>query len=163
MKTFVRLVFLVLLVPALPALAQDWSAVGSVGHADESAVGIYEVNGPDIQFRPSEIGTFYARYHVTNTYGSATSFIPPWGRLVMGYFDNGNQVTIHARLMRVDLCSNTVTELCEIKSTDSSLSHCGVCTLSQQVDFQNNAYYVEVDLNRSSTSGIAIVHHVGLQ
>lgn len=163
MKTLTRLFLFALLVSALPLLAQDWSAVGSVGHVDESSVGSYEVTGPDIQFRLGATGTIYARYHVTNTYGSANSFIPPWGRLVMGYFDNGNQVTIHARMMRVDLCSNTVTQLCEIKSTDSSLSHCDVCALSQQVDFQNYAYYVEADLNRSSTSGVAIIHHVGLQ
>jgi hypothetical protein len=163
MKTFVRLSFLVLLVAALPALAQDWSAVGSVGHPDESSLTLYSVNGPDLEFLPGATGSIFARYQVTNTYGSATSFTPPWGRLIMGYRDNGNQVTIHARLMRLDLCSNTVTQLCEIKSTDSTSSHCDVCAITQALNFQNYAYYVEVDLNRSSTSGVAIVHHVGLQ
>jgi hypothetical protein len=163
MKTLVRLFTLAMLVSALPMLAQDWSAVGSVAHVDEASLGIYAVNGPNLEFLPGASGTMFARYHVTNTYGAGITNFPPWGRLVLGYLDNGNQVTIHARLMRLELCTGTVTQLCEIKGTDSTASHCDVCPITQVMNFQNYAYYVEVDLSRTSTSGVAIVHHVGLQ
>jgi len=163
MKNLVRLFVLTLSLTTLPAFAQmDWSAVGSVGQPDESASGMYDLNGPDLQFRAGVTGTFYARYGVTNTYGSAISPMPPWGRFLLAYIDDSNQVTIHARLMRVDKCTGVAHELCEIKSKDASTTQCDTCTFSDPIDFQRNVYYVEVDLNRTSSSGNCVIHHMGI-
>jgi hypothetical protein len=151
-----------LLVLAFPAFGQmDWSAVGSVGQVDESSFGLHAFDGPNIAFRPGATGSMWVRYAVTNTFGSAVSAMPPWSVLAMAYVDDGDP-TIHARIVKMEMCSGVTTTLCEIKSKDGPSTQCDKCTLAEPVDFGRNVYYVEIDMHRSSANADAVIHHLAL-
>jgi hypothetical protein len=164
MRSIIRLFTLALAVAALPAAAQtyDWSMVGACGTPDTNANG-YVYNGPSWTFSSFRTGNLVIRYEVTNTYGSGTSLTPPWTTLTSSYTDNSSAGSVTTRLLKVDKCNNTETQLCSVTSTDGSDPHCSSCTFSSSdIDFANYAYYVEVKLNRTSTSATEAIHSVGI-
>lgn len=149
---------------ALPASAQtyDWSMPGVCGTPDTNANG-YVYSGPSWTYASSRTGNLVIRYEVTNTYGSGTSLTPPWTTLTSSYTDNSSVGSVTTRLLKVDKCNNTETQLCSVTSTDGSDPHCSSCTFSSSdIDFANFAYYVEVKLNRTSTSATEAIHSVGI-
>ncbi len=100
---------------------------------------------------------------MTNTYGSGTSLTPPWTTLTESYTDTSSLGSVTARLLKVDKCSNTETQLCSVTSSNGSDPQCSSCTFSSSdMDFANFAYYVEVKLNRTSTSATEMIHSVGI-
>ena len=164
MNTLLRLSLLGILLVALPLAAQtyDWSMVGSCGQITNPATG-YQFTGPTFEFSGTFRGNLTARYRVTNTYGSATSKTPGWTTLYAALTDNSTSGSVTAKLMRVDKCNNTVTQLCALTSTDSPDPHCDTCTFnSTDVDFANYEYYVEVTLSRSVSTVTASLHSVAL-
>ena len=164
MKTMIRLSFLALLLTAFPLAAQtyDWSMVGSTGAISNPATG-YNFTGPTFEFAPFFRGTITARYRVTNTYGSAVSKTPGWTTLYAAVTDNSTSGSVTTRLLRVDKCNNTETQLCSITSTDGTDPHCDSCTFnSTDVDFANYEYYVEVKLQRSVNTVTASLHSVAI-
>jgi hypothetical protein len=164
MKTMIGISFLSLLLTALPLAAQtyDWSAVGSTGTISNPAVG-YTYTGPTFEFAPFARGNLTARYRVTNTYGSAYSKSPAWTTLYASVTDNSTSGSVTTRLLEVDKCSNTETQICSITSTDGSDPHCDTCTFSSSTfDFANNEYYVEVKLSRSVSTVTASLHSVAI-
>ncbi len=101
---------------------------------------------------------------MTNTYGSATSLTPPWTTLTESYTDDSANGSVTARLLKVDKCNNTETQLCSVTSSNGSDPQCSSCTFSSSdVDFANFAYYVEVKLNRTNAAANEVIHSVGIQ
>lgn len=164
MKTMLRLSLLGLLLAALPLAAQtyDWSMVGSCGTISNPATG-YNFTGPTFEFAPFFRGNIVARYRLTNTYGSAVSKTPGWTTLYAAVTDNSTSGSVTTRLLRVDKCNSTETELCSITSSDGTDPHCDSCTFSSSaVDFANYDYYVEVKLSRSLSTVTASLHSVAI-
>jgi hypothetical protein len=79
-RAMVRFAVLAFFLAALPVAAQSgaWSSVGSTGSIDETALGIYAVNGPALQHQAAATGTVFARYNVTNTFGGGLTDAPAW-------------------------------------------------------------------------------------
>ena len=167
MKTIIRLLSLSLaaaVLIALPAAAQtyDWSMVGSCGAPDPNANG-YTLSGPTFSYAGSRTGNLVIRYQVTNTYGSSASLTPPWTTLAAAYTDNSSLGSVTTRLLKVDKCNNTETQLCSVTSSDAADPHCSTCSFSSSdIDFANFTYYVEVKLNRTSTAATEAIHSVGI-
>jgi len=165
MKTRLVLLTLALTILAVfPATAQtyDWSMPGVCGTPDTGANG-YVYSPPSWTYAGSRTGNLIIRYDVTNTYGSGTSLTPPWTTLTESYTDNSALGSVTARLLKVDKCSNTETQLCSVTSSNGSDPSCSSCNFSSSdMDFANFAYYVEVKLNRTSTTATEIIHSVGI-
>lgn len=165
MKTLPVLLTLALLaLAALPATAQtyDWSMAGVCGTPDTNANG-FVYSPPSWTFASFRTGNLIIRYEVTNTYGSGTSLTPPWTTLTESYTDNSSVGSVTARLLKVDKCNNTETQLCSVTSSDGSDPHCSSCTFSSSdMDFANFAYYVEVKLSRTNASATEMIHSVGI-
>lgn len=152
---------------AIPAFAQttyDWSMIGSAGHVDPSSTSAYAHAGPALKFATGWTGTIVARYPVTNTYGSATSFSPPWQYFILSYANNSALGSVSARLMRVDHCSSDEEEMCHVNGGNTSGANaCGYCLFNPgELDFSNNSYYVEVTMTRSAPTATPQVNTVAI-
>lgn len=164
MKTMIRLSFLALLLAALPLAAQsyDWSRVGSTGIITDPG-GPYSFSGPTFREASNFHGNVTARYPVTNTYGSGTSKQPAWTTLAAAYTDDSANGSLTIRLLQVDKCANTETQICSITSSDDPNPHCSTCTFSSSTfDFANYDYYVEVKLSRTTTLATEELHSLGI-
>jgi hypothetical protein len=160
MKAIISLAVLALLL-AVPAGAQnyDWSHVGSVGTVP-AGIG-HNFNGPSFTFAPSRTGTLTARYNITNTVGGAIDKSPAWTTFTAAYTDNTGLGNVSLRLMQVDKCSNAETMICNITSQDNT--SCASCTFtSNTIDFANNFYYIQANINRTSTAATIALHSVAL-
>jgi hypothetical protein len=139
------------LVPlSLSAQTGTWTAVASSGDLDETALGIYSVNGSSLQHQGASLTTIVSRYNVTNTFGGGLTDLPPWSRLELGAFDNTNLGGVRAILYQVDRCTGNQIALCGVGSIDNAAPTCQVCTFAQQIDFSQYLYFVEVHIFRSN-------------
>jgi hypothetical protein len=160
MKVTISTLALLLILGALPAAAQsyDWSNVGSVGIALRGDGHVF--TGPDFTFASFLTGTLTARYNVTNTAGGGDK-TPAWTTFTIATTTSGS-ANVTARLMQVDKCSNQESNICEI-TADGTGTGCDTCTFgSSTFDFANNFYYIQVNLNRSSSSDTATLHSVAV-
>jgi hypothetical protein len=147
---FVSLVLALFLVPlSLSAQTGTWTAVASSGDIDETALGIFSVNGANLQHLGASINQIVARYNVTNTFGGGVSDLPPWSTLELGYFDNTVNGGVRATLFQVDPCTGNLVALCTVGSQDAAAATCNKCSFTQQVDFGKFLYYVEVTIFRN--------------
>lgn len=154
-RAIARCAVLAFFLAALPMAAQTgaWSEVGSTGSIDETALGIYAVNGAVLQHRAGSTGTVFARYNVTNTFGGGLTDAPPWNTLELSYFDNSVSGTMAAVLLQVNRCTGAQTVLCNVSSVDAAAPTCRTCNFpAGSINFGTNLYYVEVRLSRSSTA-----------
>jgi hypothetical protein len=154
-RAIARCAILAVFLAAIPVAAQTgaWSAVGSSGDIDETALGIYAVNGPALQHQPAATGTVFARYNVTNTFGGGLTDTPPWDTLELTYFDNSLSGTMAAVLLQVNRCTGAQTVLCNVSSVDAAAPTCRTCTFPVgSINFATSLYYVEVRLSRSTTA-----------
>jgi hypothetical protein len=161
MKAITSLSVLALLLLTVPAAAQnyDWSHVGSVGSI-QAGIG-HNFLGPSFTFAPTRTGTLTARYNITNTVGGAIDKSPPWTTFTAAFTDNSSLGTVTLRLQQVDKCSNAETTICTISSSDAGT--CDSCTFSSNtIDFANNFYYIQANINRTSTSATIALHSVAL-
>ena len=154
MKIVVRLVFVSLLLSAMPLAAQslDWSMAGSAGVLDDgTALGAFVLTGPYLGIRTDSVATAEARYPVTNTYGSVTTKTPAWSTFSMTYSDDSaTAASVTAELMEVDKCSATERQVCSITSADGNGDPtCDVCQFVGGLDFANHAYYVHVTVAKT--------------
>jgi len=151
---------------SVPAFAQthDWTSVGNNGRVSPASAFKITWIGPTLRFLSTQTGTIVARYPVTNTYGSGTSKTPPWTTFWATYKDNSASGSVVAKLIEVDKCSGTETQICSITSADSSANaQCSSCTFSSSTfDFANNTYYVEVTLSRTATSANEEIHSLAV-
>jgi hypothetical protein len=165
MKPITRLFFVALLLSAMPLMAQthDWSEPGVAGVVSPTGLWSYTVSGPTLRFLTSASGTIVARYPVTNTYGSGTSSTPPWTTLWGTFTDNSTQGSVTVALYEWDKCANTYTQICSITSADAVGPQCSSCSFSSSTfDFQNNSYWVEVTLARTSGTASEEIHSVAV-
>jgi hypothetical protein len=154
-RAILRFTVLAFFLAALPMAAQSgaWTAVGSTGSIDESALGIFAVNGAALQHQAGATGTIFARYNVTNTFGGGLTDTPAWDTLEMTYFDNSPSSAIAAVLLQVDRCTGATTVLCNVSSVDAAAPTCRRCTFpAGSINFGTSHYYVEVRLSRSVTT-----------
>lgn len=165
MKIMTRILFVALLLAALPLAAQthDWSQTGSTGQVGSADLFDVSYSGPTLKFLGPLTGTAVARYVVTNTYGSGTSKTPGWTTLWSTYTDNSANGSVTTKLFQVDKCSGTETQLCSITSSDAVGAQCSSCTFSSSAfDFANFTYYVEVTLARSVSNAPEEIHSVAV-
>jgi hypothetical protein len=164
MKVLIRMALLSMLLSAVPAFAQmDWNAVGSTGDIDETSAGLFDVNGPQLAFRPAAVGVLVARYQVTNTYGAGITKMPPWNTMLMAYNDNGAGATVRARLFRLHTCERQPQLICEVRSADNGV--CGPCQIAAfalPIDFNNYVYYVEVDMTKAAAADFPALYHLAI-
>ena len=135
--------------PAMQVIARPWTALGSTGTVDESALNFYASVSTEIGFKPNTPGNvLVARYTVTNTFdNNATPNQPGWHTLEMGSNAPLN-VIITAKLFEVKSCQPAQALLCT--AVNRSNDHpCARCTFNGPIDFTNNLYYVEVTLDRT--------------
>jgi hypothetical protein len=159
-RTLVRLSFLGMLLLAMPLFAQtmDWSTVGSVGIIDEDSTSLYAFTAYDLEFRTGQTGTITARYPLMHT-GDPT---PVWGSMFVG--GSGSGVTV--KLIRNSKCIPSTPEtICELGPSTAAGNFCQQCDDIgfNPLDFNNNAYYFEVTLTRSSTATSPKLHMLALQ
>lgn len=166
MKSILRFTVLAALVLALPAAAQnmDWNMAGSAGNVDEAAVnaGLFAFTGTNAHFRGANVGQIVLRYPVTNTYGSATSTIPPWTTMEMAAIDNGANGFVQARLVQVDRCSNVEATIATIVSADDDGGvNCPTVAVAG-IDFGQFIYYIEVTIARNMAAAQASLQSLAL-
>ena len=162
MKATVSLSVLALLLLALPAAGQayDWSNVGSVGIIPAGSGHVF--TGPTFTFSAFRTGTLTARYNVTNTYGGGIDKTPPWTKLRVAYTDNSANGNVAVRLYEVDKCTNDEALICNVLSSDNT--SCDFCDFgSSTFDFANNVYYIQVNINRTTTSATASLHSLAIE
>jgi hypothetical protein len=153
MRVPVRIALVVLL-SMLPFAAHaqplHWTAVGSTGTVDPQSTGIYLFTGAGITYNSSgSTVSILARYNVTNTTGTET---PSWTTLEMGYTDPSSGGGVLAQLIQVDPCTGNTTTICSVNSVTATKS-CRSCTFaSNTINFSTKLYYVQVILNRTSTT-----------
>ena len=165
MKPMTRLFLAARLLCALPLAAQthDWSQPGVTGVVSPTGLFSNTVSGPTLKFASTQSGTIIARYPVTNTYGSGTSSTPPWTTLWGTFTDNSSLGSVTVALYEWDKCANTYTQICSITSSDAAGAQCSSCTFSSSTfDFQNNSYWVEVTLARTSSTAAEEIHSVAV-
>jgi hypothetical protein len=145
--------------------AATWSASASVCQPSEKSTGLYQFDGAHFSFSGSNTGEIIARCHVTNPMDSG---VPPWNTLVVGYTDpdgTGINYQVTAQLARVDKSSGTATILKTFSSNSfvdkGSTSH--NVSFTHTFDFDNNAYFVTLTLDRVSTSDKPAVWFVQLK
>lgn len=149
-KLFAGLAVALFLVPlSLSAQRGIWTAVASSGDIDETALGIFSVNGSSLQHRGASLTTIVSRYNVTNTFGGGLTDLPPWSTLELGSFDSSPLGGVRAILYQVDPCSGNLVALCGVGSVDATAPTCQKCSFTQQIDFSRYLYYVEVSIFRN--------------
>ena len=139
----------VLVLCALPVSGGEWNAIGSEGIIDESSLNLFEFSGARLQFRAGAVGTIVARYPIH----PGTPF-PDWGGgFTVGWAQNG--VTV--KLIQASLCIPIETVICNFGPTTNAGEPgfgCATCEPNDIVNlnFQQNAYYIEVTLTRATTA-----------
>jgi hypothetical protein len=150
-RLFVSLALALFLLPlSLSAQSGIWTAVASSGDIDETALGIFSVNGASLQHQGASLTTIVARYNVTNTFGGGLSDLPPWNTLELGSLDTSTLGGVRATLFQVDPCSGNLVALCSVGSVDATAPTCQKCSFTPQIDFTKYLYYVEVFVFRSN-------------
>lgn len=131
--------------------AEEWTAVGSTGVADESSLGLITMYQGVAALNYQAYGTAVLRYNVTATddlFGGNNT------RLVMRYLDNGSCSKVEACLFRYSLNTGQIDLLMTIDSNAFPASNAFQTRFVDSAslpafDFNNNAYYVEVYLSRN--------------
>ena len=134
---------------ALPLAAGEINVIGSEGIIDESSLNLFEFSGARLQFRPGATGTIIARYplHPANPF-------PDWGGgFTIGWAQNG--VTV--KLIQASFCIPIETVICQFGPTTNAGEPgfgCATCMPNDIVNlnFQQNAYYLEATLTRATTA-----------
>lgn len=157
MKTLARFAAVALFLTALPLAAQTgtWTAVASAGAVDDSSLASFAKTAVGFQHASGALGTIYARYSVTNTYGLDDT--PPWTTLDLGYYDFSSQGHVSVLLFQVDPCTGVATLICVKSSVETTTgAGCVSCPILQPIDFSKYNYVVEVQVTRSSVNAIPI-------
>lgn len=136
--------------PAFQVPPRPWTALGSTGAVDESALSFYASVSTEIGFKPGAAGrVLVARYNVTNTFdNNPNPNQPGWRTLEMGS-NAPNSVIITAKLFQVRFCQPAQELICTARNRSND-HPCATCQISAPIDFQNNLYYVEVTLDRTA-------------
>ncbi|MGI9015144.1 MAG: hypothetical protein ACR2GY_12985 [Phycisphaerales bacterium] len=132
-----------------------WTAVGSTGVVDEASLPVYDLAKSVTRIHPDAGNTaeLSARYNVTPTEQLVENF---GFTMTVVYRDNSPAANIIARLRRYDAFSNTTQTILTFDSNlfpDSDLYQAQAVSGSFAFDFENFAYYVDVELSKLGASG----------
>ena len=146
MKNHLSLFAAVLLVlAAVPASAQLWSAAGSTASIDEASLGLFEFSGQTLQFKAGAVGTITARYPIVSDITN-----PGWGSMWIGYAGAGVTVT----LKEVSQCGNTEAVITTFNNPNTPEANicAGHFFGPFTWNFAQRSYYLEVTLTRATTA-----------
>jgi hypothetical protein len=152
MRRFALVVLALALVAAGPAAAVNvfWTSVGSAGTVDPTSV-VPAYNGAAIEYPAASTSEqpIIVRYNVTDT---NLNNDPGWTTLEVGTAGIAATDTVQVTLFSVGMCSESLTEICQVTITGSP--SCPVeCQFSSSVfNFSTNAYFIQAVLSRTSTS-----------
>ena len=147
------------------ASAATWSSSGSVCEPGVDGAGLYTFSGAKFLFSGSNTGEVRTRCQVSNPMDSG---VPPWNTMVVGYQDpdgTGINYQVTAQLVRVDKSTGVSTFI----KTFSSNSFVGTGATSHSAsfthtfDFDNNAYFVTLTLDRVDSTNNPAVWFVQLK
>jgi hypothetical protein len=134
-----------------------WTAVGSTGVVDESALGIFAFGTTDVGYSSASASTasLFVRYNVTNTFdNNVNPNMPGWQTLELGSLaPPGSEV--RATFYRVKPCDGSRVRLCTVSNAGGGGPFCKTCEFSTTfgpVDFSQFLYYVEVQMLRTATA-----------
>jgi hypothetical protein len=165
-KIYALVVTTILLAPLSARAVSQWTAVGVSGTFASANVKIGTFTSPIgigsgvgiTYYGGSAAGTdpFPIAYNVTSY-----ETLPPWTTLTIGYSGVVSGTSIVATLYSVAPATGTRTAICSASSLTTTTT--GSCTFSSSsMDFSANAYYVEVIIDRSTTSQFPTINYVGL-
>ncbi len=136
---------------------QPWTAVGSTGVVDEQDLSLFDfVNGEArvVSTAPAP-STLNLRYNVVALEELNSGFSTPY-RFKVRLRDNGTGSQVLLRLKTVSFATGLATTIATIDSNavppSPSYQNRELCVLLD-FDFVNNAYFIDADLIKSSTSG----------
>jgi hypothetical protein len=152
MRRFALLFVALALVAAGPAAAVNvfWTSVGSAGTVDPASV-VPFYNGAAIQYPAASTATqpIIVRYNVTDT---NLNNDPAWTTLEVGTAGIAATDTVQVTLFSVGMCSETITEVCQVVITGSPICPAECQFSSSTFDFSTHAYFIQAVLSRTSTS-----------
>ncbi len=165
-KVFAPMIAAILLAPLSAHASSQWTAVGVSGSFASAniKVGAFTApvgvgNGVGITYYAGSIaGTdpFPVAYNVTSY-----ETLPAWTTLTIGYSGVVSGTSIVATLYSVAPATGSRTAICSASSlTTTTTSSCTFSSTS--MDFSANAYYVEVIIDRSTTSQFPTINFVGI-
>ena len=143
-----------------PARAQ-WTAVGSTGAVDDTSKDIHDTTTSTIQILDSAPlpAILDVRYNVVRVDGVAGPVL-----LRVRYRDNSGGGRVLARLRQVNLSTGVNTILAVVDSetfeTSGDFQLRSDSTCPATVDFVNNAYYVDVRLEKWSAGALPAVQAI---
>jgi hypothetical protein len=137
-----------------------WTAVGSSGTVDETALPYFGFTNASAGFKPTAwINPLEFRYNVTNTFdNNANPNMPGWTRLELGATAPATS-TVDAALYRVYRCTGAQSIVCQVRVAQTDAGICRYCTFpAGSVDFGNYLYYVRVAVDRNTAAENPQVH-----
>jgi hypothetical protein len=141
-------------------IPRPWTAVGSSGSVDESALQYFAFTNASAGFRPTAwINPLEFRYNVTNTFdNNANPNLPGWTRLELGATAPATS-TVDATLYRVYRCTGAQSVVCQVRVAQTDAGTCRYCTFpAGSIDFGNYLYYVRVAVDRNTVTENPQVH-----
>jgi hypothetical protein len=134
------------------ANAQVWTGVAASGAIDESYTGNYATSQGALFFRSGATGNVAATLNVTNPLNSGN---PSWGtlELVANGGAGGLGVGASATLYRQVRTTGATVSICTAVAASSGSTSTSTCTFSTSTfDFTNYAYFIDLNLGRTSTA-----------
>jgi len=143
-----------LLLPQAAHASHFWTAVGSSGVVDESALGIYADTGFALTYaNTGSLANITARYNVTETFVLAgTGENPGWSTLEMRS-NAPTFSTVSVVLTRVNPLDGSTSNICSVTNDGLGVAR-RHCSLRESFDFSSFVYYITATLSRTNTSAV---------
>jgi hypothetical protein len=133
-----------------------WTTVGSDGTPDDTNRNYVQYTGATVELKASFYGTVIMRYNIDKADLDGSNVL-----LKFRYRDNGPGARVIVILKEHNFETGTVTDVSSFDSNEHNQSpdiqegYFETCTLtsSHPFDFENNAYYIEVKLQRTGSGG----------
>ncbi|MDD5272194.1 MAG: hypothetical protein PHU14_05695 [Methylovulum sp.] len=140
-----------------------WTTVASSCAVDESALKQYAFNNADFYYLSSAVSTpnrkggvfpLVGRCNVDNPLDANVN--PKWNTLIVGYMDPDLQnkgASVVARLIQVKRATGSIITLATFDSNNNAVAGRteGFVNFTAPFDFHNNAYFVQLELIRTTT------------
>ncbi len=142
------------------AQQQCWTSVGSDGTVDEANLNIVALSSNTAAVNTSTTaGTVYIRYNIVATAGlfggeCNSKF------LTARYADNGSSAQVIIRLYTFNIKTGVSSMLVELNSNNyvqQTTAQAQTVSWAGSFNFSTNVYYIEVMLNKSTTSGNPLI------
>ena len=133
--------------------AYTWTAIGSDGTPDDANREYVQYTGTTVELKPSFLGTVIMRYNVDEADLHDDRVL-----VEFRYRDNGPGARVVVTLKEHNFETGAVTDVESYDSNDHSQSSgfqegSFITDVTYTCNFYNNAYYVEVKLQRTASDG----------